>query len=389
MNKINKNLITYGKQFIDFKDAKIVNSSLKEELITTGNFVKKFENNLKKKLSSKFVSTCINATAGLHLAFMSINLKKNDVVIMPVINFISAYRIAKMLGAKIFFTDVDPISGQMTPQNLIDCIKKNRLSKIKLILTMYLGGYAENVLEFYKIKKKYNSYIIEDSCHAFGSKYKFKNKLINVGSCKHSDLSVFSFHPVKPITTGEGGAISTNNKKLAAKINLLKNHGIVRKKNYWDYDINQLGFNYRLSDINCSLGISQIKKLTLFLSKRKNIFNRYIERISKYPDYLKVYKSNEKFNSFHLILLSVNFKKLKYSKDHLFSYLNKKDIFPQYHYKPIYKFSFYKKSKNIIYNGAEFFFRNALSLPIYHNLTKKNQDRVIDNLINYIKVNKK
>lgn len=149
---------------------------------------------------------------------------------MPVINFISAYRIAKMLGAKIFFADVDPISGQMTPRTLRECIKKNRLSKIKLILTMYLGGYAENIEEFYKIKKKYNSYIIEDSCHAFGSKYKFKNKLINVGSCKHSDISVFSFHPVKPITTGEGGAISTNSKKIATKINLLKNHGIVRKK---------------------------------------------------------------------------------------------------------------------------------------------------------------
>lgn len=388
MNNI-KNKIPYGKQHIDFNDFKSVETALNQKIITGGKYVNKFENSLKKKLKSKYVSTCINATAGLHLAFMSINLKKNDVVVMPVINFISAFRIATSLGARIFLADVDKSSGQMTPQTLKDCIKKNKLAKIKLILTMYLGGYAENVSEFYEIKKKYNSFIIEDSCHAFGSKYKFKEKLINVGSCKHADISVFSFHPVKPITTGEGGAISTNNKNLAIKINLLRNHGIVRKKNYWDYDIKQLGFNYRLSDINCALGLSQLKKLPFFLSRRKNIYYKYLEKISKYSNILKIYQSNESFNSYHLILLSINFKKIKYTKDHLINYLNKKGIFPQYHYKPIYKFTFYKKSKKLFYYGAEYFYKNTLSLPVYHNLTTKNQERVINNLIKYIKKNKK
>lgn len=379
-----KSSIYYGKQFIDFSDIQIVKKSLKQELITTGKFVEKFEDKIKKKINSKYVITCANATAGLHLAFISINLKKNDVVIMPSINFIAAYRMAKLLGAKIYLTDVDPFSGQMTPRNVIDCIKKNKIRNIKLILTMYLGGYPENIAEFNIIKKKYKCYLIEDSCHAFGAKYKFKNKLIPLGSCKHSDISVFSFHPVKPITTGEGGAITTNKNKIAKTIRLLRSHGIKKGKKYWDYDIKQLGFNYRLSDINCALGVGQIKKLPSFLSKRKKIHNFYTKKFLKYQNYIKIFKSDKNINSYHLILLSVNFKKLKNSKDHMINFLNKLNIFPQFHYKPIYKFSFYKKLKNEVFPGSEYFYKNNLSLPVYHSLNKKKQEKIINSIIKYI-----
>ena len=373
--------ILYGKQYVDSKDISLVSKSLKENFITTGNYVKKFEEEIKKKFKSKYAISCINATAGLHLAFLSINLKKNDIVVMPAINFISAYRMATLLGAKVFLADVDPISGQMTPDTLISCVKKNRLSKIKLILTMYLGGYAENVVKFYKLKKKYQCYLIEDGCHALGSKY---NNFIShsVGSCKHSDICVFSFHPVKPITTGEGGAITTNNKILANRILLLKNHGIIRKKFYWDYDIKELGFNYRLSDINCALGLSQLKKLSFFLKRRKQIYNLYQKKFYKFSKYLSVFKANQPQNSFHLILLSFNFKKLKYSKSHILSYLNKLNIFPQYHYKPIYRFSFYKKKQ--FFRGAEFFYKNTISLPVYHQLTKQKQEKIIKNIFKYL-----
>lgn len=165
------------------------------------------------------------------MAFEAIGLKTNDIVIMPAINFIAAYRNAKLLGAKIYLADVDEKTGQITPETIKRCIQTNKLKKIKVILNMYLGGYPLNVIEFYKIKKKYKCFLIEDACHAFGAKYKFNNKYIPVGSCKHSDLCVFSFHPVKPITTGEGGAITTNNKKLAENIRLAKNHGIIKTKN--------------------------------------------------------------------------------------------------------------------------------------------------------------
>lgn len=386
---MNKNSIAYGKQFIDSNDIRAVIKSLKKEFITTGPFVKKFENNIKKKFKTKFAYSCINATAGLHLAFLSINLKKNDIVIMPIVNFIAAYRMANLLKAKIFFADVDPVSGQMTPETVNNCIKINKIKKIRLILTMYLGGYPENIDGFYKLKKKYKCYLIEDGCHALGAKYRINNKLFQVGSCKHSDICVFSFHPVKPITTGEGGMITTNNKLFAKKIKSLRSHGIIKKKYYWDYDIGELGFNYRLSDINCSLGVSQIKKLPFFLNKRKKIHNYYKKKFNDYSKYFYIFDSAKNKSSYHLVLISIKFDMLKKSKNHLIRYLNKKNIFPQFHYKPIYKYSFFKKQKNNSFSGAEFFYKNSFSLPIYHSLLKQHQEKVINNIINYINNYKK
>ena len=386
---INKNSITYGKQFLDSNDINTVIRSLKKEFITTGPFVRRFENIIKKKFKTKYAYSCINATAGLHLAFLSINLKKNDIVIMPIVNFIAAYRMANLLEAKVFFADVDPLSGQMTPETVNNCIKINKIKKIKLILTMYLGVYQENVNVFYKLKKKYKCYLIEDACHAFGAKYKIKNNFFQVGSCKHSDICIFSFHPVKPITTGEGGMITTNNKFFAEKIKSLRSHGIKKKQYYWDYDIYELGFNYRLSDINCSLGVSQIKKLSFFLDKRKKIHNYYKKKFNNYSDYFKIFDSPANKNSYHLILISFKFDMLKSSKNHLISYLNKKNIYPQFHYKPINKFSFFKKQKYNSFFGAELFYKNSFSLPVYHSLSKKDQEKVIKSIISYIKNYKK
>ena len=223
-----------------------------------------------KFVNSKFALSCINGTAGLDMAFKSINLKNGDNVIIPAVNFIAAYSMARKFNANIFLSDVHPLTGQMTEKNLLDCIQKNNLKKIKAIITMFLGGYPENISKFYQIKKKFKAVIIEDACHAFGAKYSNKGrKKISVGSCSHSDLSVFSFHPVKTITTGEGGIVTSNNKKLFKKMMLYRNHNIIRGKNYWEYDVSDYGMNYRLSDINCALGLSQLKKIEKFISYRK------------------------------------------------------------------------------------------------------------------------
>ena len=251
------NKIPYGRQYIDKSDSLIVRNSLKETLITTGKYVKKFEAKLSNFFKVKNAITCNSGTAALHLAFMAADLKKNDVVVMPAVNFISAYNMCRQLGAKIYLADVDRRTGQMTPNLLLDCIKVNKIKKIKLILTMYMGGYPENILPFYKIKKKFSCLLIEDACHAFGAQYKYKNKFIKVGSCKHSDISTFSLHPLKPITTGEGGIVTTNNNKIAKKIKNLRSHGIIKRHKFqWQYNIIEPGYNYRLSDINSALGIS-------------------------------------------------------------------------------------------------------------------------------------
>ena len=224
--------IPYGKQFIDNKDIKLVSNSLKENLITTGPYVKKFEKKIKTFLKSKYTHVCSSGTAALHLAMLSVGLKKNDVILMPAINFIASYNIAKIMHLKVYLVDVDKYTGQITPDKIEKCIKKNRLKKIKALIVMYLGGFPENAEKFYKLKSKYNFFIIEDACHALGAHYIYKKKKYKVGSCKHSDVCTFSLHPVKTITSGEGGVVTTNNKKLSANIELFKNHGIKKiKKN--------------------------------------------------------------------------------------------------------------------------------------------------------------
>mgnify|MGYP001327394674 CR=1 FL=1 len=382
-----KKIIPYGRQFIDSRDILEVQKSLKENFITTGNYVSKFEYEIKKKFNSKYAITCSSASAGLHLAFLSINLKKNDVVIMPSINFISAYRMAHLIGAKIYLTDVDPKTGQMTPDTLKKCIKQNNLKRIKAIVTMYLGGYIKNNLEFFKIKKKYECTLIEDACHAIGGKYSVNKKKFHVGSCKHADLSVFSFHPVKTITTGEGGVITTNNKRYAEKMKLLRSHGIERERKYWEYDIKKLGYNYRLSDINCALGLSQIRKLNSFFLKRKNIFRFYKKKFQSLGNIISHLDTSNIDNCYHFYILSIDFKKIRSSKDQFIKFLNNKGILPQYHYVPIFKFSFYKKKNTEMYKGAMDYYRNTISLPIYYSLTHKQQIYVINNIMKFLKKN--
>ena len=374
--------IPYGRQYVDSRDIKKVASALKENFITTGDYVKKFENNIKKKLGSKFALTCSSATSGLHLAFKAIDLNKSDIIVMPAINFVAAYNMSKISGAKIFLADVDKFSGQMTPDTLLACIKKNKLKKIKAILTMYMGGFPENVVEFYKIKKKYRCFLIEDACHALGSKYEHNSKDIYIGSCKHSDIAVFSLHPVKTITTGEGGLVTTNNKLIYQKILELRSHGIIRdKKNcHWKYDIREPGFNYRLSDINCALGISQLKKINSFINYRSKIFRYYKKNLEKFK-IIKFPKYNSKtYPSYHLFLISINFRKIKSTKDKLLFFLKNKNIIAQYHYIPLYKFTFFGKKTALI--NAEYYYKNTFSLPIYYNLKIK----LLIKIIKYINI---
>ena len=380
MNKIN-----YGKQNINSEDIKAVSDALRQDLITTGKNVTKFEKKVSNFLKSKFAISCSSATAGLHLSLMAIGLKKNDIIIMPAINFIAIYNMSKSLGAKIFLADVDPLTGQMTPDNLLHCIKVNKLKKIKAIVTMYLGGYPENVVEFYKIKKLFKCVLIEDACHAFGASYYFKNILYKVGSCKHSDLSVFSFHPLKTITTGEGGVVSTNNKFLAKKLLLFRSHGIERNKNnHWKYDVKFTGFNYRISDINCALGSSQMQRVKKFLSYRKKIFFKYREKL-KFLNYIIKFPNYNSINhhSYHLNLINIDFKKIKSNKDKFMKFMLKNNIVCQYHYIPIFKFLIYKRDKTnkmINFSNSKKYQSNSVSLPIFYGLTSGEINRTCEKI---------
>ncbi len=378
--------IRYNQQYLDNKDKNSIIKALNQNLITGGQSVNNFEKELKKFLNVKYALTCSNGTAGLHLAFEAIKLKKNDVVIMPIINFIASFSMANLYQAKVFFADVDSSTGQMTPETLNKCIKLNNLKKIKAVILMYMGGYPDNVFSFYKLKKFHKFYIIEDACHAFGASYKVGGNFFKIGCCKHSDLSVFSFHPVKTITTGEGGLVCTNNKKFNSIIKNFRNHNIIRNKNYWDYNISKPAFNYRLSDINCALGISQLKKIKHIISSRRKIFKTYFDSFKNYSTILNFRKLNQFENpSFHLGILNISFKRNR-NKDKLIKYLNKHNIFPQYHYKPINLFSFTKKIKINLKNfrGAKKYYLSSISLPLYVNIKINEVKKISKLIVNYL-----
>lgn len=378
--------IPYGRQFIDRSDVKEVSKALVQDFITTGNYVKKFEGRVSSFLRVKYALSCINGTSALHLAFMAINLKKNDVVIMPAVNFIASYSMAKLMNAKVYLADVDSLTGQMTAKTLVDCIKKNKIKKVKVVVTMYLGGYPENVIEFYKIKKKYKFYLIEDACHALGAKYYYKNTYIPIGSCKHSDIATFSLHPVKTITSGEGGIVTTNNRLIYKQMNLMRSHGIKKNKNFhWKYNISKLGYNYRLSDLNCALALSQLKKINKFINYRKKIYDFYRSNL-KNNQFINLPNYTYAKSSFHLFLISINFKKEK-NKDKFLKFLKKEKIYCQFHYIPIYKFKIFDKKINLgFYKGSESYYRNTLSLPIFYNLSINSAKQVVKKMLSILKL---
>lgn len=373
-------IIPYGNHYIDKSDIRSITQSLKKRKITTGSDVIKFEKKISSYTKSKYVSVCNSGTSALFLSLMSINVKKDDIIIMPSINFVASYNISKLLGAKIYLTDVNPKTGQMEPKHIFECIKKHKISKIKAIIVMYNGGYPENASKFISLKKNYACYIIEDACHALGASYMIKKKHYKIGSCKHADLSNFSLHPLKSITTGEGGLITTNSKALDKKIKSFRSLGIFRKDplKHWDYDVLNTGFNFRLTDFQCALGISQLKKINTFIQHRKKIFYLY-SQLLKDLNYIKLpeYNSNNS-PAFHLFIISIkNFTLAK--KEKLIKHMLKKRIILQFHYKPIYCFKTFDGKVSSKLN-AEKYYNSNVSLPIYYGLSAKDARYVVKNL---------
>jgi dTDP-4-amino-4,6-dideoxygalactose transaminase len=367
--------IPYGKQYIDNEDVKVVSKVLKSDLITSGHQVNKFEEKIKKFLNAKFSFTCNSGTSALFLALQSIGLKKNDIVIMPSINFIASYNVAKLFNSKIFLADVDKYSGQMSPENIIDICKKFKIKKIKAVITMYNGGYPDNAEKFKSLKKKYKCYIVEDSCHALGATYKYNKKDIKIGSCFHSDISTFSLHPLKTITTGEGGIVTTNSKKIGEKIKKLRSLGIEKNKMYhWKYDVENIGFNFRLNDFQCALGISQLSKISKFISFRKKIFKNYQNLLRNLKDINLPKHRNNYQSSHHLFIITLK-KQSHTIKDNLIKHMLKNKIFLQYHYIPVYKFKVF--NGKFINKNSEIYYKSALSLPIYYGLTYEKQKYIV------------
>ena len=370
--------INYSKHNISKNDIKSVIKVLKSDFLTQGPSVKFFEKKIKKIVSAKYAFAVNSATSGLHVACMSIGISKNDVVWTSPNSFVASSNCALYCGAKIDFVDIDLKNYSLCPIKLENKLKSTKKKNLpKAIVLVHFAGYATDLERIKRLSKKYNFKIIEDASHALGGKY--KNSYI--GNCQFSDVCVFSFHPVKSITTGEGGLITTNSKKISAKINLFRNHGINRDKKFLlnktlkinHYEQIELGFNYRMSDIEAALGISQANRLTKFIHKRMSVAKFYDKELINLPIQKPIFSKDSSWH-LYVILLKNNCIRKK-----LFEFLKKKKINCQIHYIPIHIHPYYKKigfKKKDFPNSVEYYER-CLSLPIFFDLKFSAQKKII------------
>tara|TARA_B100000965_G_scaffold63418_1_gene49207 strand:+ start:4294 stop:5439 length:1146 start_codon:yes stop_codon:yes gene_type:complete len=378
-------VIPYSTQTIEKDEIKSVTNVLKSNFLTSGPSIKRFEELISKKTKSKFALSFNSATSALHLSCLALGLKKNDYFWTVPNTFVSSATCGLLCNAKVDFVDIDVSSNNISIPALKDKLFKAKKNKKlpKIIIPVHLAGFPYKQDEIWELSKEFNFKIIEDASHAFGAKY--KNNII--GNCKWSDITVFSFHPVKIFTTAEGGAITTNNRDLNKKISLLRDNGLERNfRNFkykntkrWYYEHQLLGYNYRMNDIQASLGITQIKKVNKFHAKRKKVAKLYNKNFSKnskinIPVFEKYFDP-----SLHLYVVKIKNNK----RDRLLLKLRKKGIYTNVHYLPIHLHPFFKKLgfRSGQYPNSEKYGNEALSIPIYPNLKIKDQKKVIKEIL--------
>jgi len=371
-------MIPYGKQDISDDDIKSMVDTLKSDFITTGPKVLEFEQAFAKACTAKYAVAVSNGTAALHLACLAAGLGKGDELITTPLTFIADANCALYCNAKPVFADVNE-HGLIDPEN----IRSQVTEKSKIIIPIHYAGMPCDMEPIREIAKEHNLTIIEDACHALGADY--DGNLI--GSCSHSDMAVFSLHPVKHITTGEGGVITTNNETLYQKLLMLRNHGIERENfeyepdGPWYYEMQELGYNFRLTDIQCALGLAQMSRLSGFVEKRRAIAARYDEELTGVSPLLPL-KLGRATHSYHLYVVCA---KDSDERKRLFLYLKEKGIHCQVHYIPVNKQPYYQRLGYGSCPMAEKLYERIISLPMYPGLGNS-QDSVLNAIRDFFSV---
>ena len=359
----------YGKQFLDFGDIWEVIKTLRSDFLTQGPKVAEFENAICKYTGAKYAVAVANATAGLHIAMMALDIGSGDEVITSPITFLASANCALYVGASPKFVDIDSSTACIDVKKLEQAITQ----KTKVIIPVHFAGQSCDMKAIKEIADKHNLFVVEDSAHAIGSDYLSKK----VGCCEFSDMSIFSFHPVKNMTTGEGGVITTNNEKLYKKLLLLRSHGMTKDQQIltkndgpWYYEMHEFGFNYRLTDIQASLGISQLKKIEKFKKRRREIVEFYKKSFLNDERFSFLEEKDYANSCFHLFPLLIDFDKIKISKKDLFLKLQENGLHLQVHYIPVHLQPFYQKFgfKEGDFPNAEEYYKKTISLPVYYGL---------------------
>lgn len=368
-------MIPYGKQTIEQDDIQAVVDVLKSDFLTTGPKIAEFEQTVADYVGAKYAVAISNGTSALHAACFAAGIEPGDEVITTPLTFAASANCVLYCGGTPVFADVDPKIYNIDPED----IQRKITDRTKAIIAVHLAGQPCDMDAIHSIAREHGLIVIEDGAHALGSVYKGKK----VGSM--SDMTTFSFHPVKPITTGEGGMIVTDNEDFYKKMILFRSHGITRDDSMmtrndgpWFYQQFNLGYNYRITDIQCALGCSQMKKLDRFLARRKEIVARYNEAFADCDNIITPYQLSDTESGWHLYIVQVK----KCDRRQVFENMREKGIGVNVHYIPVYMHPYYQEHgyENVHCANAEEIYSHIISLPLYPGLTSEQQDYVIDTL---------
>ena len=387
------NFIPYGRQNITDKDIDAVVNVLKSDFLTQGPKVPEFEQAIIDQCDVKYALAMNSATSALHAACLALDVGKGDIVWTTPITFVASANCALYCGATIDFVDIDSqtynLSVQCLKQKLEVAKKQDKLPKV--VIPVHLCGQPCDMATIYKLSQEYGFSVIEDASHAIGGSYQSKP----IGNCQYSDITIFSFHPVKIITTAEGGVATTNNKDLAQKMDLLRSHGITRDTELmtnepdgpWYYQQIDLGFNYRMTEMQAALGVSQIERLQSITDRRHEIAKRYNEKLANLSVTVP-FQIEESYSGLHLYVIRLKLDDIKVTHLEVFNALREANIGVNLHYIPVHLQPYYQKHfgfKIGDFPEAEQYYKEAISLPLYPDLTEEQQDYIVKTLKDILK----
>ena len=392
--------LPYGRQQIDDDDIAAVVAVLEGDWLTTGPAVAAFESAFAEFTGARYAVACSSGTAGLHLAALALGLGPGDAVVVPTMTFLATANAARYVGADVTFADVDVGTG-MADRVSLEAALERTYRGVKAIFPVHLNGQCVDMEMVAALAAEHGLAVVEDACHALGTTYRGGNggaEDIRVGSCRHGDMAVFSLHPVKVITTGEGGVVTTNDAGLHRRLVALRNHGMTReldeftypdqafdeggRANPWYYEMAEPGFNYRASDIHCALGLSQLGKLDGFIAARRALAGRYDEALRRLAPLVRpIEKAAHCDPAWHIYVAAIDFAAAGVSRATLMTALREAGIGSQVHYLPVHRQPYYRRLYGeITLRGADAYYQSCLTLPLFVAMADADVERVVEAL---------
>lgn len=375
-----QSILPYGHQTIEDDDIAAVVAALKADFLTTGPTVEAFEIAFAEKVGARHAVSCANGTAALHLAMLALQVQSGEAVIAPAITFLATANCARYVGAEVVFADVDPQSGLMTPQTLAEALTRLDGRKLRAVLPVHLRGDAADLPGLSALADEAGAVLVEDAPHALGTTMTFGNVTERVGDVRHSAMATFSFHPVKTIATGEGGMVTTNDARLAERLRTLRSHGMTRPPGAdpWWYEMAEPGFNYRLPDILCALGLSQLAKLDRFAARRRDLARAYGEALAPLaPSVRLAARPAWSDPVLHLMCVLIDFEAVGRTRREVVDALKARGVGSQVHYIPVHRQPYYRdRYGDFSLPGAEAWYARCLSLPLYPGMADSDVAKV-------------